>query len=302
MTWLLLAACGSTSAWFGGTTPLLHPEHPDLRVHPDTPTLPTELLCEGSLSITCFEPIGGGRFPMGAQATDPSAPNYDPAATPHEGPVHDVTVAPFWIHRFEASVQYVDRCIAAGACDEAHFASGGALFNRGWEERRDYAINGVTWEGARQYCAWIGGRLPTESEWELAARGPDGRRYPWGNDPACGTVRAGIRTDWSEQMETGPCRNLGVRIHRDLRGHSPFHIEGMAGNVWEWTADWFSPDAYATAEKRNPTGPATGDRRVQRGGGWMEEDPVDLRTTNRIGVDPTARLPDVGFRCVWTPK
>jgi formylglycine-generating enzyme required for sulfatase activity len=148
-----------------------------------------------------------------------------------------------------------------------------------------HPANGLTWAAAERVCAWLGGRLPTEVEWEVAARGPDALRFPWGAEVHCGLRLAVVDRDGRTTMAP-PCANEGTRNPNELSvGVTGFVAQ--AGNVWEWTADaWTPPDG----------GPK---RRIQRGGGWMERDPADLRTTVRVAADPEARLVDVGVRCAW---
>ncbi|MDP6943489.1 MAG: formylglycine-generating enzyme family protein, partial [Myxococcota bacterium] len=135
-------------------------------------------------------------FLMGAQADSPERPGYDPEASEDEGPPHEVSLSPFWIQRLEVSIRQFRWCIVYGPCTVSQVGTGGyfgfdgeattqSLFPSKREDTRP--INGVTWEGARTYCEWIGGRLPTEAEWEYAARGgPLQLRYPWGAEaPTC---------------------------------------------------------------------------------------------------------------------
>jgi formylglycine-generating enzyme required for sulfatase activity len=208
--------------------------------------------------------VGGGTFRMGPrQASD----------------ARYVTVGPFWIDRTEVTVAAYERCVAAGVCEAASdpfgLARGGA------------PVVDVTHDMARAYCAWAGGRLPTEAEWELAARGPDGRTYPWGErTPDCTLARL-------QGCGTGPLAAGTLRA-----GASPFGALDMAGNVAEWTADHGGPSPSARSH-RDPTGPSEGRTRVVRGGAF-DAPATALRTFARAERDPREARYDTGFRCVRT--
>lgn len=186
------------------------------------------------------------------------------------------TIAAFWILHDEVGAGDWARCVHAGACDPATILPGGGYATAGVAGREDHPANGVTWAGARQWCRWIGARLPTEDQWEYAARGLDGRTWPGGEEPPCG----------DQQVATGrdnACAKDGTTRRSNLRGQSPFGVRGLDGNVWEWTAD------------------PSGEDRVVKGGGWMDPDPASHLPAGRGQLPPTSQLADVGFRCVWGP-
>lgn len=253
----------------------------------------------GVVNESCFLRIEGATFKMGAQAADKDAPNFDPVARPEEGPVHDVTLSTFWIQKYEASVGIYDVCVRAGWCSLDDILTEGQYISWSRPDRTPYAMNGITWKGAQRLCAFLGGRLPTEAEWELAARGTTSQRFPWGDFLEC---------DTEPSMPLTPQQMTGTELacplmepQRTMVGRltSPYGLYRMAGHMWEWVGDWYAPDAYAHATGQDPTGPTSGERRVQRGGGWLDTQALDLRSAARGALPPDERLPDVGFRCVW---
>jgi len=154
-----------------------------------------------------------------------------------------------------------------------------------WGTPGDYAVSDVLFNEAKTYCEWMGGRLPTEAEWEKAARGTDGRKYPWGNewDP-----------DRCNSLKGGPHRPESVGSFPECL--SPYGIVDMAGGVWEWCADWYA-DSYPDKSARDPKGPETGAQRVVRGASWLNMSEW-LRTAYRHKSDPFWRNVLHGFRCV----
>ena len=181
-----------------------------------------------------------------------------------------------------------------GACRGEDIEAIGGEFNAGVPGRHLHPQNGVTWEGASRFCAWIGGRLPTEAEWEMAARGVEGRRYPWGDaPPAC---------DRALMAQPDAGRGCGLERTQEVwvpqkESEHPLGLRAMAGSLWEWTADWYAA-RYQASDHEAPKGPSEGKRRVMRGGAWTSEEPAELRAAYRAAMEPNVKMSDVGFRCV----
>lgn len=209
--------------------------------------------------------IGGGAFQMGGDEVDP----------PDErGLKEKVLLRSFSMDRYEVSNAQFERIFPDHRKNRGSSAGD-----------KDPVVN-VTWEEAQSYCRAVGLRLPTEAEWEKAARGTDGRSYPWGEAEA-----APSRLNFK-----GAGLGKPTAVDSFPEGASPYGVYNMAGNVWEWTADWYDPGYYAKAPNSNPTGPAGGSRKVIRGGSFAE-DAGDARTSNRASAAPGAGAIKIGFRC-----
>lgn len=225
-----------------------------------------------------------------------------------ERPVHRVYLDGFWIDRYEVTNERFARFVAAtGYQTEAEKRGWGWVWKgTEWEEvkgadwrhphgpegpsriedRMDYPVVLVSWDDAHAYCQWAGKHLPTEAQWEKAARGTDGRRYAWGDE--FDSTKANTRE--SEQGDTTPVGSFSPR------GDSPYGASDMTGNVWEWVADWYDSNYYSQSPSANPTGPITGTYKVLRGGSWPFDE-VYARTVFRYDVRPDYTYDFVGFRC-----
>lgn len=167
------------------------------------------------------------------------------------------------------------------------------LSGKNWLVMRNYSehpVVSVSWYGAMAYCRWVGGRLPTEAEWEKAARGMDDRVYPWGNQPP----------DYEYANYKG-CQVSTSPVGSFPKGASSFGLLDMAGNVWEWVSDWYGQDYYTRSLLINPRGPDTGVTKVMRGGSWFNID-RHLKVSYRSYCNPGTRTANLGFRCVVEPE
>jgi formylglycine-generating enzyme required for sulfatase activity len=244
------------------STLLLISEAAGLRLNPKS-TIPARTTGAGQVSMV-FVPHG--EFIMGNNTVDLDA---------------------FWIDKTEVTNLLYAHCVEAGQCSAPRSSrSNTRALYFGNPEFDDYPVIYVSWEDANQYCAWAGGRLPTEAEWEKAARGTDARPYPWGDDEPSGIF--GL-LNYQTQDTTA------VGTYPD--GASPYGALDTAGNVSEWVGDWFSQDDYNNPLAANPTGPDSGEYRVWRGGSWANTSADRVRTYSRTGNLPTDASSGIGFRC-----
>jgi len=298
----------------------------------------TRLVVLLALALGACEPGGGesgeracpagmvyvqpGTFRMGCPGTEDDAcsPTIrwgDPCDS-DEAPAHDVTLTGFCIDRTEVTVgQFADflnavgdhRTVCGGRPCAALLAEkeGGRL---SYEAGRYVAVPGlerhpmvnVSWFGADAYCRWAGKRLPSEAQWEKAARGTDARWYPWGNQhPTCdkalyGNDLGGVANLCVDQLAPGVGQDTTALVGSYPQDASPFGALDMAGNAQEWVADWYETEGYRLGD-RNPTGPAMGDRKVRRGASWGHL-PTYTLTPFRDMTTPDTMGDLIGFRCV----
>jgi formylglycine-generating enzyme required for sulfatase activity len=247
---------------------------PLAKVAPANPSLGDAWIRPADGMVMVYVP--GGTFQMGSDKDDADA-------KPDELPSHAVTLDGFWMDQTEVTnAQFVAFLNAHGNAGE-----GGRKMvemERGYcqirQEEGAYRVGSaafhpvlmVTWYGADTYCQWVGGRLPSEAEWEYAARGPESHLYPWGDDaPTC------------ERARYGDCARSAMPVASLPDGASWCGVLDMSGNVWEWVADWYGD--YPSGHQENPNGPASGSFRVVRGGGWHSPR-WEIRATSRLGDTP----------------
>jgi len=227
----------------------------------------------GMLALLPPAPPGMVYVPAGAFTMGSDKGNSD------ERPVHTVYLDAFYIDKTEVTNAQYRKCVEAGGCDTPVKTT--------YYDNADYTqhpVVYVSWNDADAYCRWAGKRLPTEAEWEKAARGTDGRTYPWGEGIDC------------DHAQYSKCGGGTMPVGSKPKGASPYGALDMVGNVWEWVADWYDPDYYSQSPERNPPGPDSGEGRVLRGGS-LHGNQRFTRCAYRVGGNPRHRYFYVGFRC-----
>ena len=233
--------------------------------------------------------IPAGHYVIGSLDSDPDAFIY-------EKPQHGVDLSGYWMDKTLVTNAMYAKCVQVGACP-AHKMN--ISYTRdsyyGNAEFDTYPVIYVTWDEAQTYCTWAGRKLPTDAQWEVAARGRDERKYPWGNSPpSCNLLNYTITISTNGGL-SNTCKGDTTAVGKYPQGASPYGLMDMAGNVWEWVADWLGPN-YLVEPHENPLGPATGELRVLRGGFYFGAAKY-VRIAVRIGHDPNDATDFIGFRC-----
>lgn len=220
--------------------------------------------------------VPAGKFTRGSNLAD------------DEKPIRKIYLNAFYMDKYEVTVGEYAKYLTVTDMEEPPDWD---TMNQPQHQRRP--VVNVSWEDAVNYCKWAGKRLPTEAEWEKAARGANGGIYPWGNEAPTRLHANYGRSDWNEHMALSPVGSFEA-------GKSPYGIYDLAGNAWEWVFDWYEHDFYKKSPEKNPIGPARGDEKVVRGGSWLYVSEF-LRSAHRFNAHPSNRHFGYGFRCAKTP-
>lgn len=254
----------------------------------------TSRLVDHSVDLSRMVLVPAGPFQMGSEGWGQ-----------FESPVHEVHLDDFWMDQTPVTnSQFSDFVRETGFRTEAEtagtawgFAGGkyGAIPGLYWRSyslpgREEHPVVLVTWNDASAYARWAGKRLPTEAEWEKAARGgATGTLYPWGDG-----LPDGSQCNFAKNSSDVPPTTAVKEFSSNRLG-----VYDLVGNVWQWCADWYSDDYYGTAPFSNPAGPASGSTRIRRGGSWNVIQSFRLRCANRGAMHPSSPVPNVGFRCAF---
>jgi len=213
-----------------------------------------------------------------------------------EKPRHKVWLDAYYIDRHEVTVEEYKRCTRAGKCSVPLHYYRDSHCN--WDSPRsgDQPLNCVSWQQAETYCRFAGKELPSEAQWEKAARSDDARIFPWGPKfPDCSLAV------WGDKENTDGCGRDGTwPVCSKPAGNSPYGLCDVAGNLWEWVYDWYSADYYKSSPQKNPRGPDSGERHLAKGASWHTPQPGGLRPSTRYPQVSDEGRSDIGFRCART--
>mgnify|MGYP000949845094 CR=1 FL=1 len=313
-----------------GSRPVLSTVQPTTKSIPTStalPSTPTVVAAPAGAEVAFIE---AGTFLMGATTNDELMIGDEAKTLDDELPAHEVYLDAYWIDIYEVTNGKFQKFVAETGYEtiaeinhkipRIYFPSGNPIFftndasanwknpdalGTGIQDILDHPVVQVTWQDADAYCSWAGGHLPTEAQWEKAARGTDGRLYPWGDK-------------YNGNLLNGSDKNLGqdssLFIYDDgykytapvgsyPEGVSPYGVYDMAGNVMEWVQDYYESDYYSNSPRENPTGPSLGggDQHLLRGGSWFAG-PKNNRVAHRIFPETTISYPHAGFRCAYDAK
>ena len=292
---LVSTGCTPSSIWAGGKPPPTVAEKPAPATQAvATPAVPTAVSTAFSTPAGTPPPLGASRvytddmtglfvpagdFLMGAREDDPDI------FWPDERPQHKVYLDAYWIDKTEVTNAMYASCVQAGACaPPTRTSSYKRASYFGNPQFDNYPVINVDFEAAQRYCQWAGRRLPTEAEWEKAARGTAGQKYAWGKEPVDVT-----RGNFDDSGDT-------TAVGSYPAGASPYGALDMAGNVWEWVSDLYEGSFYSHSPARNPTGPEWGNSHPLRGGLWSTTQRSSL-ASDRSGYGYRAMEDRTGIRC-----
>lgn len=297
-----------TEEFIENATPISDPTIvPSMLPAPTQDPTPTEMI-EATQEIHNFAPgdqlqsdqdgmilifIPEGNFPMGS--------NW----SPDEEPEHAVYLDAFFIDETEVTNAMYELCVDEGKCSPPlDFSSKSHSNYYGNSQYSNFPVVNIDWEQANTYCEWAGRRLPTEAEWEKAARGENGYIFPWGDNFSCRNGNFDDETQYDDYTVEGGKGCDGyieiAPVGSYWSGASPYDVLDMSGNVWEWVADIYDADYYYEQPPVNPQGPEKGSARVMRGGSWDNIAPY-VRAAKRLSNDANSFYNNAGFRCAYTP-
>ncbi len=267
---VVLCLISAMAVWFGGTSAAESLTKP-----------PREVVGKDGAPMIL---IPSGPFPMGV-------PKGDRDGGRDEYPRHEVLLDDYYIDKYEVThgryAEFV-KTTEHRTPENPKYPKRTLWTDHLSESLTERPVINVDWQDADAYCRWAGKRLPTEAEWEKAAKGTDDRRFPWGNvEPT--HKHLNFNQQWQGEKTLMPVGSYEA-------GKSPFGVYDMAGNVWEWVADWYDPLYYEKSPASNPKGPNTGTYKVLRSSGWSVETPL-VRLFTRVKSEPTNRNDSTGFRC-----